>query len=63
MSAHLPEPPFDSTPVPGATTSDLDLELVRSHVETATRQLRYMGGISDPIEFLQEQEGLVRVGR
>ena len=61
MSAIHPEPPFDSTPVTGATTSDLDLELVRTHVDTATRQLRYMGGISDPIEFLHEQEGLMRL--
>ena len=61
MSSYQPERSFDSTPVLGATTSDLDLNLVRTHVEGATRALRYMGGITDPIEFLREQEGLVHV--
>ena len=61
MTYHPQEPAFDSTPVATATTNDLDLNLVRTHVEAATRQLRYAGGASDPLEFLQEQEGLVRI--
>src|SRR3954453_23002789 len=57
-----PERPFDATPVQGAQLQDLDIDLVRTHVETAARQLRYMGGISDPIAFLREEDGLARVG-
>lgn len=58
MNKRLGEIPFDATPVPGATLADLDLELVGTHVETAARQLRYMGGLTDPIEFLRDQDGL-----
>lgn len=61
MNNRLIDTPFDATPVPGATLADLDLDLVRAHVDTATKQLRYMGGISDPVEFLRDQDGLASV--
>jgi len=61
MSVYLPERPFDATPVPGASTDDLDLDLVRAHIDTATRQLRYSGGITDITEFLRDQEGLMEI--
>lgn len=61
MNQRLTDTPFDTTPVPGASLADLDLDLVQTHLDTASRQLRYFGGLTNPVEFLYEQDGLARV--
>jgi ATP-dependent DNA helicase RecG len=60
-TTRLTDTPFDATPVPDAALIDLDLDAVQAHIEYAAKALRYMGGITNPIEFLIDQDGLAMV--
>ncbi len=49
---------FDAQPVPHATLDDLDLELVRAHMQRAKIELPRFQAPSEPIEFLTSRHCL-----